>query len=179
VNGNLNLSRSLGDLKYKQSKHLLPSAQMITAEPDIRILDITEEDEFFILACDGIWDALTNQAACDFVRERVLKQHLSLDQVIHEVMKRCIANNPRESQGIGGDNMTFLLVWLQPSLLKLSTDHDNSNNSNNSTTTANTTTETMTMIVTNDTNNNNSNNTDISSTPNYPYNQQVTIPENL
>lgn len=35
VNGNLNLSRSIGDLKYKQVPHLSPSEQMITAEPDI------------------------------------------------------------------------------------------------------------------------------------------------
>jgi serine/threonine protein phosphatase PrpC len=36
---------------------------MITAEPDILTLEITEDDEFFILACDGIWDCLTNQQA--------------------------------------------------------------------------------------------------------------------
>ena len=35
VNGNLNLSRSIGDLKYKQTPGLPPEEQMITAEPDI------------------------------------------------------------------------------------------------------------------------------------------------
>jgi serine/threonine protein phosphatase PrpC len=35
VNGNLNLSRSIGDLKYKQVPGIPPSGQMITAEPDI------------------------------------------------------------------------------------------------------------------------------------------------
>lgn len=35
VNGNLNLSRSIGDLKYKQVVGIPPSGQMITAEPDI------------------------------------------------------------------------------------------------------------------------------------------------
>jgi protein phosphatase 1G len=35
VNGNLNLSRSIGDLKYKQVPGLSPAQQMITAEPDI------------------------------------------------------------------------------------------------------------------------------------------------
>ena len=35
VNGNLNLSRSIGDLKYKQAYFLTPAEQMITAEPDI------------------------------------------------------------------------------------------------------------------------------------------------
>jgi hypothetical protein len=35
VNGNLNLSRSIGDLKYKQVPGITPPEQMITAEPDI------------------------------------------------------------------------------------------------------------------------------------------------
>lgn len=35
VNGNLNLSRSVGDLKYKQAHFLPPAEQMITAEPDV------------------------------------------------------------------------------------------------------------------------------------------------
>jgi protein phosphatase 1G len=35
VNGNLNLSRSVGDLKYKQVPGIPPALQMITAEPDI------------------------------------------------------------------------------------------------------------------------------------------------
>lgn len=35
VNGNLNLSRSIGDLKYKQAYFLPPAEQMITAEPDL------------------------------------------------------------------------------------------------------------------------------------------------
>ncbi len=35
VNGNLNLSRSIGDLKYKQVPGIPPPDQIITAEPDI------------------------------------------------------------------------------------------------------------------------------------------------
>lgn len=36
VNGNLNLSRAIGDLKYKANFELPPKEQIITAEPDIR-----------------------------------------------------------------------------------------------------------------------------------------------
>jgi serine/threonine protein phosphatase PrpC len=36
VNGNLNLSRSIGDLKYKQVPGITPPEQIITAEPDIK-----------------------------------------------------------------------------------------------------------------------------------------------
>lgn len=35
VNGNLNLSRAIGDLKYKGNENLAPAEQIITAQPDI------------------------------------------------------------------------------------------------------------------------------------------------
>ena len=34
----------------------------------IEIVDITDEDEFILLACDGLFDVMTNQAAVDFVK---------------------------------------------------------------------------------------------------------------
>ena len=36
INGNLNLSRSIGDLKYKAVPGIKPADQMITAEPDVK-----------------------------------------------------------------------------------------------------------------------------------------------
>jgi serine/threonine protein phosphatase PrpC len=39
---------------------------MITAEPDITLTQLQEGDRFFILACDGVWDCLSNQQAVRF-----------------------------------------------------------------------------------------------------------------
>ncbi len=61
VNGNLNLSRAIGDLKYKGNTELHPKDQIITAQPDIRHISLQPEDRFFVLACDGVWDVMTNQ----------------------------------------------------------------------------------------------------------------------
>lgn len=51
----------LGDLKYKGNTDLPPAEQIITAEPDLRHVNLTNEDEFIVLACDGVWDCRTNQ----------------------------------------------------------------------------------------------------------------------
>lgn len=40
---------------------LSPAQQMITAAPEVRTLELQAGDEFLVLACDGIWDVLTNQ----------------------------------------------------------------------------------------------------------------------
>lgn len=61
VNGNLNLSRAIGDLKYKMNDELPVEAQIITAHPDVRVFELTPDDRYMILACDGIWDVLNNQ----------------------------------------------------------------------------------------------------------------------
>ncbi|CBJ28912.1 conserved unknown protein [Ectocarpus siliculosus] len=110
VNGNLNLSRSIGDLKYKANKGLPPADQMITAEPDLKSVEVTDEDRFMILACDGVWDCMTSQECVDFVGARVGK--MSLSKVCEEVMDECMSDDPRRTTGIGGDNMTCIVVLL-------------------------------------------------------------------
>ena len=44
-----------GDHFYKENQSLPLEEQMITAMPDVRTRTITEDDEFFVVACDGIW----------------------------------------------------------------------------------------------------------------------------
>eukprot|EP01104_Vermistella_antarctica_P007707 TRINITY_DN188_c3_g1_i1.p1 TRINITY_DN188_c3_g1~~TRINITY_DN188_c3_g1_i1.p1 ORF type:complete len:1205 (+),score=279.57 TRINITY_DN188_c3_g1_i1:448-4062(+) len=59
VNGILAVSRALGD------GSLIP---YVSSVPDIEEHILTEEDEFLILACDGLWDTVTNQEAIDLAR---------------------------------------------------------------------------------------------------------------
>lgn len=44
-----------GDHFYKENKSLPLEEQMITAMPDIQTRMLTDDDEFFVVACDGIW----------------------------------------------------------------------------------------------------------------------------
>jgi serine/threonine protein phosphatase PrpC len=51
--GRLALSRALGDFAYKKNKMLPPEKQIITADPDVLVHDLSHEDEFLVLASDG------------------------------------------------------------------------------------------------------------------------------
>jgi Protein phosphatase 2C len=53
VNGNLALSRAIGDFEFKKSAELPPEAQIVTAYPDVLEHDLTDDDEFLVVACDG------------------------------------------------------------------------------------------------------------------------------
>mmetsp|Transcript_35866 Transcript_35866/g.83623 ORF Transcript_35866/g.83623 Transcript_35866/m.83623 type:complete len:428 (-) Transcript_35866:192-1475(-) len=112
VNGNLNLSRSIGDLKYKQNRNVTPAEQMITAEPDVRRIILHDNDEFFLLGCDGIWDCLSNDEAVAYVRKRI--QDTPPSEILGQMLKDIISTDPRATQGIGGDNMTCMIVDLMP-----------------------------------------------------------------
>uniref|UniRef100_A0A7S4VHE5 protein-serine/threonine phosphatase n=2 Tax=Ditylum brightwellii TaxID=49249 RepID=A0A7S4VHE5_9STRA len=128
VNGNLNLSRSIGDLKYKQVPGFKPSEQMITAEPDIIQATLNPEDEFIILGCDGIWDCLSNEQAVQYVRSRIDTK--TPTEIGIEMLDEIISDDPRVTQGIGGDNMTIMIIDLLPhtrSLMKNKSDLEDDN----------------------------------------------------
>lgn len=53
VNGNLALSRAIGDFEFKKSADLSPEQQIVTAFPDVVAHTISDDDEFLVIACDG------------------------------------------------------------------------------------------------------------------------------
>jgi protein phosphatase 1G len=57
--------------------------QAITALPDIRTLTLEDQDEFMVIACDGIWNFMSSQDVVDFVRTRLNK--IPLSQICEEV----------------------------------------------------------------------------------------------
>ena len=115
INGNLNLSRALGDLKYKGDGRLSRAEQLITAEPDLTSHTLETGDEFVVLACDGVWDCLTNQEVVDFVRARLGKPGgapAALVTIADAILDHCMADDPKTTGGIGGDNMTCIIATL-------------------------------------------------------------------
>ncbi|KAF2740622.1 protein phosphatase-like protein 2c [Polyplosphaeria fusca] len=110
VNGNLALSRAIGDFEFKKSAELPPEHQIVTAFPDVEIHDITEDDEFLVIACDGIWDCQSSQAVVEFVRRGIVaKQPLSA--ICENMMDNCLASNS-DTGGVGCDNMTMTVIGL-------------------------------------------------------------------
>lgn len=65
MNGNLALSRAIGDFEFKKSAELPPENQIVTAFPDVEVHDITEDDEFLVIACDGTSSRFPSRAIAD------------------------------------------------------------------------------------------------------------------
>lgn len=111
VNGNLALSRAIGDFEFKRTFDLPVEKQIVTAFPEVLEKNITEaEDEFLVLACDGIWDCLSSQDVVDIVRRSVANGK-ELKDICEDLMDRCLAPDS-DTGGIGCDNMTVCIVAL-------------------------------------------------------------------
>lgn len=111
VNGNLALSRALGDFDFKKNYSLGPERQIITSDPDITVHEITEEDEFLVIACDGIWDCLSSQQVINIVRRQVAEGK-ELSDICEIILDRCLSQDSSVQGGIGCDNMTLIIVAL-------------------------------------------------------------------
>jgi len=110
VNGNLALSRAMGDFVFKRNSKKPAEEQIVTCYPDVITKDITKDHEFIVLACDGIWDVMSNQEVVDFVRARIA-QKLPPEQISEELLDHCLAPDSQLG-GLGCDNMTAIIVCL-------------------------------------------------------------------
>ncbi|OMO85641.1 phosphatase 2C (PP2C)-like protein [Corchorus capsularis] len=109
VNGSLNLARAIGDVEFKQNKSLPAEKQIVTANPDINTVELCDDDEFLVLACDGIWDCMSSQQLVDYVREQ-LNAETKLSAICEKVFDRCLAPT---AGGEGCDNMTMIIVQFK------------------------------------------------------------------
>jgi len=112
VDGNLNLTRSLGDLKYKQRDNLTAEEQAITSNPDVYTFEYTEDIDFIIMGCDGIWEKKSNEEMVEYIY-RKLKLNITLKQIVADLLLDTIAPSVAETQGIGCDNMTCVLIQFK------------------------------------------------------------------
>ncbi|XP_074286387.1 putative protein phosphatase 2C 57 [Silene latifolia] len=105
LNGQLNIARALGDWHMEGMKG--SGGGPLTAEPELMNIELTPNDEFLIIGCDGLWDVFRSQNAIDFARRR-LQEHndpvMCSKELVEEALKRD-----------SGDNLTVVVVCFQPS----------------------------------------------------------------
>ncbi|TKY72453.1 phosphatase 2C 13 [Spatholobus suberectus] len=103
LNGDLSVTRALGDWDLKFP---VGSASPLIAEPDVQVVTLTEDDEFLIIGCDGIWDVMSSQDAVSLVR-RGLRRHDNPQQCARELVKEALRLHT-------SDNLTVIVICLSP-----------------------------------------------------------------
>jgi len=109
----LAVPRSLGDVRFKMVDGLGPAEQPVSCKPGLMGCELQEGDDFLVIACDGIFDVMSTQEVIEFVHTG-LASGAEPVAVVHGLMDNCVAKEKPDSDGLGGDNMTVVLVLLPP-----------------------------------------------------------------
>lgn len=86
LEGSLAVSRALGNFAYKEAPGRPPELPPVSAEPEVTALARRAEDEFMLLASDGVWDAMSGAALVGLVAPRLrlgLAPELLCAQLLH------------------------------------------------------------------------------------------------
>ncbi|OQR86424.1 protein kinase [Achlya hypogyna] len=115
INGVLAITRTFGDLEFK-GRTLKASERaarvysqesvgtVLTATPDVIVLDVQPTDDFLLLACDGLWEAMSCDAAVAFVANR-LALHGMLQLAAEELTQEAV-------RCLSSDNVSVIVVQL-------------------------------------------------------------------
>lgn len=95
VNGNLSVSRAIGDAKDKK---------YVIGEGDVTRTAMTGKEDYLVVACDGIWDVVDDQELVECIGK-----HLSKENQRSTTAKALVEFAKSEGSG---DNMTAIIIFL-------------------------------------------------------------------
>jgi len=110
LEGDLIPLRGFGDFRYKhrcfRDKPLPAIRQRLTAFPEVKRIMLSTVDTALIIACDGIWECVSNEEIVDLLKAK----GKSSAEIIHDTMDSSLAVDGRQRYGM--DNMTCIVVSL-------------------------------------------------------------------
>jgi len=90
-----------------------PLTPLLLSEPTLSERLIEADDRFVILACDGVWDVLSDQQACDSVKAALASGHDGGGTAADAAKK--LANEAYAKGSL--DNISVVVAVLRPYLV--------------------------------------------------------------
>lgn len=90
----LQVTRSIGDDDLKPA---------VTAEPEITEICLSLDDEYLVMASDGLWDMISNEEVVSIIRDTVKEPSMCSKRLATEAAQRG-----------SKDNITVIVVFLRP-----------------------------------------------------------------
>jgi len=105
----LGVSRAIGDSIFKDPAFTDGKPSGLIAEPEIEKVSLLPEDQFIILACDGVWDVFKHHDAIAFVRNALLENGNDPQKAAVELVQSALSKGST-------DNITALIILLHHAL---------------------------------------------------------------
>jgi len=101
---NIAVTRSLGDVYFKDQKYVQESPSGLISEPEITKIVLTKDDSFVFMASDGYWDVVTTQETVNFVQQ--MANLFSASEICQQLTQLAL-------QRSSTDNVTAVLINLK------------------------------------------------------------------
>lgn len=104
LDGNLAVSRGMGDFEYKSDGGRSVPDQKVSCVPDIYSISGVQSGSICVIACDGLWDVLTGEQVAGIVRDELRsKPAVDLGELAAKLVRESLEMNSR-------DNVTVMIV---------------------------------------------------------------------
>nr|CAB3473251.1 unnamed protein product [Digitaria exilis] len=90
----LQVTRSIGDDDLKPA---------VTAQPEVIETELSDDDEFLVMASDGLWDVVSNEDVLSIIKDTVKEPGMCSKRLATEAAERG-----------SKDNITVIVVFLRP-----------------------------------------------------------------
>lgn len=97
VNGQLAVARAIGPESYKP---------YISNQPDICCVELDGDEDFLVMASDGLWDHMTEDDIAVTVYKHIITNPENLNMITH-----CLAQTAKENGS--SDNITVVIIFLK------------------------------------------------------------------
>jgi len=102
IDGDLAVSRGLGDYAYKKANLRPVSKQKVVPDPEFVVYPRNQElDEFIVLACDGVWDVATNAECGQCIQGMMDDGETDIGAICENAIDICLKKNSRDNMTLG------------------------------------------------------------------------------
>jgi len=110
INGSLAVSRALGDFEYKQRTDRGDLEQLVSPDPEVTCIERDEQDNYMMVACDGIYDVMSNEEIVEFLNDRFTREE-NEGNICNNLLDLCLYKGSR-------DNMSSIIISFDKGKVK-------------------------------------------------------------
>eukprot|EP01101_Sappina_pedata_P005784 TRINITY_DN2732_c0_g2_i1.p1 TRINITY_DN2732_c0_g2~~TRINITY_DN2732_c0_g2_i1.p1 ORF type:complete len:342 (-),score=130.97 TRINITY_DN2732_c0_g2_i1:227-1114(-) len=110
IDAQIAVSRAIGDGDFKD-EGMAQEKTAITCVPDVYERELKSSDEFFIIACDGLWDVMENKEVVEFVSKLLSKNKNNItDELLNSISEQLTTHAVEKKNS--PDNVTVVIVTI-------------------------------------------------------------------
>ena len=109
IMGSLTTSRGFGDFEFKKNSYISNKEQIVTAFPEVKIVELTGNESFLVIGSKGLWDLKSNIEIMGLIKEKI-SSGIQIADIVEDLIDGCIAESTEIHHNLGCDNISLILI---------------------------------------------------------------------